>query len=170
MKLIDVLSEDVVNYKKTSMTLVFPYCDFKCNKDAGKIVCHNFELGKSKIQEVSPQTIIDLFYINNPLTHAVVMQGLEPLHPDSINDVIEFIHILRDIYNCQDDIVIYTGYTEEECREMDTLRLLLPYMNIIIKFGRYIPGQEKHYDDFLGIYLASDNQYAKTLDDFFNKK
>jgi len=33
--------------------------------------------------------------------------------------------------------------------------------NIIVKFGRYRPNQEKHYDKILGVFLASDNQYAK---------
>ena len=35
--------------------------------------------------------------------------------------------------------------------------------NVIIKFGRYIPGQEKVFDEILGIYLASSNQYAKHI-------
>ena len=35
--------------------------------------------------------------------------------------------------------------------------------NIIIKYGRFIPGQEKHYDKILGVYLASNNQYAERL-------
>lgn len=61
----------------------------------------------------------------------------------------------------QDDIVIYTGYYKEEIKEyIDKLRV---YPNIIIKFGRYIPNQEKHYEEELGIYLASDNQYAERI-------
>ena len=39
----------------------------------------------------------------------------------------------------------------------------MKWENIIIKFGRYIPNQEKHYDDVLGIELASDNQYAEVI-------
>jgi len=35
--------------------------------------------------------------------------------------------------------------------------------NIIIKYGRFIPDKEKHYDEVLGIYLASDNQYAERI-------
>ena len=34
------------------------------------------------------------------------------------------------------------------------------FKNIIIKFGRYIPNQQAHYDDILGVNLASNNQYA----------
>jgi hypothetical protein len=38
--------------------------------------------------------------------------------------------------------------------------MLWDYKNIIIKYGRYIPNQTPHYDEVLGVYLASDNQYA----------
>ena len=37
------------------------------------------------------------------------------------------------------------------------------YENIIVKFGRYVPNQLPHYDNVLGIKLASDNQYAKVV-------
>ena len=37
------------------------------------------------------------------------------------------------------------------------------YKNIIVKFGRYVPNQPAHYDEVLGVYLASDNQYAEQL-------
>ena len=40
---------------------------------------------------------------------------------------------------------------------------LLKFSNIIIKFGRYIPGQKPHYDEILGVNLASDNQYAEVI-------
>ena len=35
--------------------------------------------------------------------------------------------------------------------------------NIVIKYGRYIPGQTPHYDEVLGVKLASDNQYAERI-------
>ena len=37
------------------------------------------------------------------------------------------------------------------------------FTNIIIKFGRYIPNQKPHYDEVLGVNLASDNQYAERI-------
>jgi hypothetical protein len=40
---------------------------------------------------------------------------------------------------------------------------LCQFSNIIIKFGRFRPGQEPHYDEVLGVKLASDNQYAKRV-------
>jgi hypothetical protein len=69
-----------------------------------------------------------------------------------------------------DDIVIYTGYTEEELtlddsgrQEVATYNWLKHYPNIYVKFGRYVPGQEPHYDEVLGVKLASDNQYGKKV-------
>ena len=62
-------------------------------------------------------------------------------------------------YRHADPIVIYTGYTEDEVKEKFSPIYL--YENIIIKYGRYIPNQKSHYDEILGVNLASDNQYAK---------
>ena len=41
--------------------------------------------------------------------------------------------------------------------------IYLNFRNIIVKFGRFIPDQESHYDEVLGVNLASNNQYAKKL-------
>ena len=85
------------------------------------------------------------------------MQGLEPF--DSWNDLIKLVDCLRRSTN--DDIVIYTGYNKEEI--INKVCLLSNYKNIIIKYGRYITNQEKHYDEVLGVYLASSNQYAERI-------
>ena len=37
--------------------------------------------------------------------------------------------------------------------------------NIIIKFGRFIPNRPSRYDEVLGVELASDNQFAKRIED-----
>lgn len=153
MKIRGLIETDHVNYKKLSMTIIFPFCDFKCDKECGQPVCQNSPLINEPIIDIGYDKIVDR-YINNPLTEAVVFQGLEPF--DSIEDVYELVKAFRDKTN--DDIVIYTGYTEQE-RELyvDNLK---QYKNIIIKFGRYIPGQQVHKDEILGINLASNNQYA----------
>ena len=152
MKIKGLISEDLVNYKKPSMTIIFPYCTFKC----GEGYCQNSELAKAPIIEMNVNNLVDR-YINNPITEAVVMQGLEPF--DSWNDLIEFVKQLRE--STDDDIVIYTGYYKEEIT--DKISLLSKYKNIIIKYGRYIPDQKKHYDEVLGVYLASENQYAERI-------
>ena len=152
MKIKGLITEDFVNYKKASMTIIFPYCTFKCGKD----YCQNSSLAKTPIIEISIDDLVNK-YINNPITEAVVMQGLEPF--DSWNDLKEFVKKLREYNN--DDIVIYTGYNKDEVIEY--VKELSIYPNIIVKFGRYIPNQEKHYDDVLGVYLISNNQYAERI-------
>ena len=155
IRLKGIIDEDFVNYKVPSMSLMFPICSFKC----GKQNCQNTELYKSKDILIDTDALCQR-YLNNPITEAVVCQGLEPL--DSLNDLFHFIKTLRNKYKCDDDIVIYTGYDEDEVtQEIDILKKF--FANIIIKFGRYIPNDETHFDDILGVKLASNNQYAKKI-------
>lgn len=58
------------------------------------------------------------------------------------------------------NLVIYSGYAATECDKNGWVQKLSPLGNIIIKFGRYVPNQEPHYDETLGVNLASGNQYA----------
>lgn len=152
MKIKGLISEDFVNYKKPAMTIMFPYCTFKC----GTEYCQNSPLAKTENIELDISDIV-IRYLNNSITEAVVMQGLEPF--DSWDDLIGFVKQLRE--SCDDDIVIYTGYYKEEIA--DKIALLSKYKNIIIKYGRYIPNQEKHYDEVLGVYLASSNQRGEKI-------
>ena len=152
MKIKGLISEDLVNYKKPSMTIIFPYCTFKC----GEGYCQNSELAKAPIIEMNVNNLVDR-YINNPITEAVVMQGLEPF--DSWNDLIEFVKQLRE--STDDDIVIYTGYYKEEI--IDKVEILRKYKNIIIKFGRFLYNYKPIFDDVLGVTLASSNQYAERI-------
>ena len=153
MKIKGLISEDFVNYKKPAMTIMFPHCNgFKC----GAEYCQNSPLSKAEDIEMDISNIV-IRYLNNPITESVIMQGLEPF--DSWDDLIGFVKQLRE--SCDDDIVIYTGYYKEEIT--DRIALLSKYKNIVIKYGRYIPRQEKHYDEVLGVYLASSNQYAERI-------
>ena len=152
MKIKGLISEDFVNYKKPAMTIMFPCCNFKC----GTEYCQNSPLAKVKNIELDISVIV-IRYLNSPISESVIMQGLEPF--DSWNDLIDFVDCLRRSSN--DDIVIYTGYNKEEIA--DKIPLLSRYKNIIIKYGRYIPNQEKHYDEILGVYLASNNQFAEKI-------
>jgi len=153
-----IIDEDFVNYKKPSMVIEFPYCNFKCDKEYGRAVCQNSPLINEKNINIPREKIINR-YLNNPITEAIVCQGLEPF--DSIGELYPFVSDLREVYHCKDDVIIYTGYTKEELTEYLPLFYFLD--PIIIKYGRYIPGQEPHYDEVLGVNLASDNQYAERL-------
>lgn len=154
-----IIDEDFVNYKKPSMMIAFPYCTFKCDKECGRVVCQNSPLANEPNIEIETEQLIER-YLNNGITEAIVCAGLEPL--DSFDELSKFILYLRDQYHCNDDVVIYTGYNKEEIPQ-NYIEELSNYINVIIKYGRYIPDQKPHYDEVLGVNLASDNQYAERL-------
>lgn len=85
------------------------------------------------------------------------MGGLEPL--DSFDELLELVEALREV--TQDEVIVFTGYTEEECQ--DKIDILKQYPNIIVKFGRFQYGQQPHIDPILQVSLASSNQYAKKI-------
>ena len=158
-----IIDEDFVNYKKPSMMIAFPYCDFKCDKDCGRAVCQNGSLVKEPNIEISCESLIER-YLSNNITEAIVFQGLEPC--DSPADLCEFITKLRNGYGCNDDIVIYTGYERNEGKVsnlLDILTHIYGVKNMIVKFGRFIPDQKPHRDEILGVDLASDNQHAEVI-------
>lgn len=157
MKIIGIIDEDFINYKKPSMVIEFPYCSFKCDKEYGKPVCQNGALINEPVIDIDAKKIIER-YLQNPITEAIVFQGLEPF--DSYEDMFDLIIEIRK--RTDDDIVIYTGYDSREIYHYaDKLGHIFP--NIIIKYGRYIPDVEPHYDPVLGVNLASDNQYAEKI-------
>lgn len=151
-----LIDEDFSNYKKASMFIGFPHCTFKCEKEIGKQVCQNGILANSPDILIDASRVVKR-YDENKLTSAVVCGGLEPM--DDFDDLLSFISEFRKYTN--DDIVVYTGYYKDEI--LYKVAQLSQYKNIIIKYGRYHPGQEKHWDDVLGVYLASNNQYAEKI-------
>lgn len=152
----EIRDEDFTNYKKPSMFIGFPSCSWKCEKDCGMRVCQNSALAEAKNIEIDIDKLANR-YLNNPITKAVVCGGLEPF--DTWHSLHYLITALRNY--TLDDIVIYTGYKEDEIS--NKIQLLQKYCNIIVKFGRFIPNQQKHYDKVLGVELASDNQYARRI-------
>ena len=147
---------DICNYKEPSMFLIFPHCTFKCDKECGQQVCQNSTLDNEPIIDISLEHVV-LRYLENPLTHAIVCGGLEPF--DSWEQLYDLCETIR--YYCDDPIVIYTGYTSNEINRQ--IEILSNFRNIIIKFGRYIPNQLSHFDEVLGVKLASPNQYAERI-------
>lgn len=155
MKVKGITDECITDYKRTSMYIAFPYCTFKCDKENGCALCQNSALIQEIDIDIEPEELIER-YINNPLTSAIICGGLEPI--DSWDDLQDFLTIARK--HTQDTIIIYTGYTEDELKD-GRLEALKKYKNIIIKFGRFRPYQDSHYDEILGVNLCSSNQYAK---------
>lgn len=158
MKIIDIVDVDFTNYRKPSMFIIMPFCSFKCDKENGCNLCQNSHLAQEPALNVSVQNLIER-YLDNHITKAIVFGGLEPF--DTSAELDRFIKILRWNYRNNDDVVIYTGYTEEELTANPYYEQILNYGNIVIKFGRFRPNQTPHYDEVLGVKLASDNQYAK---------
>lgn len=163
MKIKGLIDEDLVNYRLCSMYIVFPKCSFKCGIDK----CQNFSLlADAPIIDIKVEDICER-YKNNSLSKAIVLAGLEPF--DSPFDLMTLIDCFRNKYDINDDIVIYTGYTEDDFMlgvqpALTTVYSnIMRYKNIIVKFGGYVPGDEPHFDEVLGVNLASDNQYAKRI-------
>lgn len=152
-----LVDEDFVNYKKPSMFVIFPRCSFKCDHENGTQDCQNWCLVKEPDINVSVDSVVGR-YTSNGITKAIVCGGLEPM--DSFDDVVELVTAVRS-RGIMDDFVIYTGYNKEEVQ--DKIRILANFKNIIIKYGRFRPGQKHHFDEVLGVELASDNQYSEKL-------
>lgn len=153
-----LVEEDFINYKKPSMFIIFPFCSFKCENEAKVHCCQNSDLARSPIIEISAENIIER-YISNKITKSIVCGGLEPM--DSFDDLSQLLYSFRD--KSEDDFVIYTGYTKQECEQNGWISVLSKVPNVIIKFGRYIPNSTSHYDDILGINLNSEGQFAERI-------
>lgn len=148
-----IIDEDFSNYKKPSMVIGCPRCTMKC----GAELCQNNPWLKQPDITINNSEIIRR-YLDNNLTKAIVFGGLDPI--DTWEDLKNLVYIIRAV-GIKDDIIIYTGYTK--CEIVDKVEWLKKFSNIIIKFGRYVPNQKPHYDEVLGVDLASDNQYAEKI-------
>lgn len=151
-----LIDEDFVNYKKPSMFIGFPICNWKCEIDCGERVCQNSSLSTSPNINIDVKELCER-YLNNDITSSIVCGGLEPF--DSWDNLLDFITEIRKF--TEDDIVIYTGYYRKEIE--NKINILRQYKNIIIKFGRYIPGCKHHFDPILGVNLASNNQFGAII-------
>lgn len=168
MQVKGVVFEDFINYKLPAMFINTSTCSFKCDKECGMQVCQNSSLANSPTIEVDDEWLITS-YIDNPITKAIVIGGLEPF--DTITDLSCFV-VTLNLYHVSDDLVIYTGYNEDEIVKLvDYLRFLCAgQRNLIIKYGRYIPNDSARFDEILGVTLASSNQQSKLYPKCYNKE
>ena len=152
----EIVDENFQDYKKSSMFIATKKCDFKCLKEIGEdcSICQNMKITSMPDRKI---LLKDLFerYRKNPITTAVVIGGLEPML--QFEEVLDLVSYFR-LNDCNDDIVIYTGYYEEEISEK--VQKLKKFDNIIIKYGRFIPNASSIYDKVLGVTLSSKNQHA----------
>lgn len=135
-------------------------CCFKCltEQNLDLSICQNSHLNLSHTEESCIYDIINR-YEENILSECIIFAGLEPML--QFDEIYEFINEFRK--KSDDDVIIFTGYYENEISE--EINRLKNFKNIIIKFGRYIQNSEPRYDDVLKIKLISNNQYAKRVED-----
>lgn len=159
MKIKGLVDEDFVNFKLPCMFISIGTCNWKCciETNIPVTVCQNSDLAKQKDIDIPIDEIFNR-YISNPISEAIVIGGLEPMM--QFEDVYDLIKYFRD-KKVNDVFVIYTGYYPNEIQ--DKIENLKAFKNIICKFGRYVPNQEKHFDEVLGINLVSDNQYSEVI-------
>ena len=163
MRVRKLLTERFQDYKVPSMYLATCFCDWKCCPDK-QYVCQNNPIAKLPVTDIPDEEVLDT-YLSDPITDAIVIAGLEPLL--QTREVCSLIRRAseRDI---RTTFVIYTGYTKDEVRRIgffDELKAT-EYgkdVQVIIKYGRYVPDQQPHFDETLGVELASDNQYAEII-------
>ena len=155
MRIKDIVDENFQDYKKTSMFICTSFCDGKCYRELGldSSICQNESIQCQPIMNIPDEDIVNR-YMNNPITSAIVIGGLEPFNQWS--ELKELVLQFR--MRTPDDIVIYTGFREDEVEPF--VSKLKKFSNIIIKYGRYVPNDTPRYDEILGITLASKNQYA----------
>ena len=159
MRIKGLIDEDFIQYKEPSMFIITSFCDWKCCNELNldKTICQNSALVQSDYKEIDDLNIVNR-YLNNSITKAIVFGGLEPF--EQFKELKNFIEIFR-IFS-DDTVIIYTGFYPDEIKE--ELKELENFSNIIIKFGRFIPDKESHFDEVLGVELASPNQFAERLD------
>ena len=158
MKIKGIVVNDFSNYKKISMFIVTSVCNFKCEKINNEQCCQNRNLLKVSTMDIDDNIIVDEYRKNSDLVKTLVIGGLEPF--DQWDELYNLLKLFRN--NFPDDIVIYTGYDKNEIQEyVDKIKKDIP--NVIIKFGPYIKNQPTHFDEILGVELASNNQYAEKI-------
>lgn len=160
MKIKMIVDEDFSNYKKPAMFIGTSSCGGKCCTEANipLSICQNDGWRNNAPVHYGNEKIFKR-YIDNKITSAFVIGGLEPF--EQYGELLDLVVYIRDVKQCEDDIVIFTGYYPSEIHEM--LHSLRKFKNIIVKFGRYVPNDTPVFDELLGVTLASKNQKAIML-------
>ena len=152
----EIVDENFQDYKKASMFIATTRCDFKCLVEKGLdcSICQNSKTASLPNKKILISDVLKR-YTSNPLTHAIVIGGLEPML--QFDEILNLVSYFRK-NGCDDDFVIYTGYYADEISQK--VALLKRFKNILIKYGRFIPESASVFDEVLGVTLNSENQHA----------
>lgn len=172
MKIKGIKPDDYTNYRDpegwSSLFVGMGTCDWKCCISAGVPIetCQNSELAKAPIVELDARDLLRRYAWESG---SVVVGGLEPFNDmGSLKELAtaykNFVSYLNNETEL-DKFVIYTGYNPDEVisRVEEIYNIVKDKLTLIVKFGRFVPGQKPHLDDVLGVELASDNQFAKKI-------
>lgn len=77
----------------------------------------------------APEDLLVDKYVKNDSTNYIVITGDEPL--DSFESITSFLYYLRCIWFCYDNVVVYTGYREDEIQ--DKLVVFSGFNNVTVK-------------------------------------
>ena len=113
MKIKTIVDEDFVNYKVPVMYIGTSRCNGKCCREAGipLSICQNDGWRANATIEMADDDIIKR-YLDNDITSAICFAGLEPF--EQFDEMFEVIRKLRTEYHCDDAVVIYTGFNQNE--------------------------------------------------------
>lgn len=137
------------------MFLTTCFCNWKCCTEIGADICmcQNSPAYDSPIVNKRNEALVKK-YLKNDITKSIVFGGFEPML--QFDEMLELVKCFRS--KTDDIIVIFTGFRENEIA--DKIEQLKQFKNIIVKFGRYRPGEKPHRDEVLGVDLANDEQHA----------
>ena len=172
MRIKAIKADDYTNYRDpegwSSLFVGMGTCDWKCCIAAGIPVdtCQNSALAKAPVVELDATDLLKRYAWESG---SVVVGGLEPFNDmESLKELarayknfVNYLHGEEEF----DKLVIYTGYNPDEVitHVEEIYNIVKDKLTLIVKFGRFVPGQKTHLDEVLGVELASDNQFAKKI-------
>lgn len=123
-------------------------CSINCNK------CQNQWMKELPTKQLGVHSLVKVVEAN-PYNQGIILGGLEWTDQPE-----ELVAILEAFSATTLQVMLYTGYTEEECYQ---IRPEIFSYNIWVKFGQYIHTAEDSNNVQNGVKLASKNQFIKYL-------
>lgn len=161
MKYLKITAPDINNGIGCRVTLWLPGCSHNCFGCHNKWT-HDYNQG-IEFDQASKKEIYK--WLDKKYIDGLTISGGDPLDQpnDILNDLIDFLKQVRQIYGDKKTIWVYTGFKIEELNDIQLE--VLKYCNILVD-GRYINELRNITLPFRG----SENQRIIDLKHFFEKK